>query len=164
MTSGCWTVSIPTASARKSKAEAAAFGLALVALSAAAPAAAEGWLSVAIIHPAFEDVARERGIDRQASDCVLRQPAPGNDAAGERPVLHCVEVLTYQPEAFFSPGFVIVGAGPFPGRECLYAYLHGWLYQNDFLTPRLVEVQPEGFYNTGRATGPRDWIEQPECG
>jgi len=162
--SGCWTVSIPRPSRRRTrKVDAAGVGLAVVLLQAAAPVAAEGWLSVAIVHPAFEDAAREQGIEPRASDCVVRRADPAQEETGDSLLLHCVEVLTYQPEAFFSPGFVIVGAGPFPSRDCLYAYRHGWLYRTDFLTPRLIEVREAGFYNTGRKTGPRDWTEEAEC-
>lgn len=136
----------------------------LVALAGmAAPARAEGWLSVAIVHPAFEEAARERGIERRASECVTRPADPAHRKPDEPALLHCAEVLTYEPEAFFTPGFVIIGAGPFPGRDCLYAYLHGWLYQNDFLSGRLVEYTPDGFRNAGRDTGPRNWIETPVC-
>lgn len=162
---GCWTVWIRTAKLRATtRARRAALALVLAALGfAATPARAEGWLSVAIVHPEFEEAARAQGIERRAKECVVRPADPADREPGEPALLHCVEILTHQPEAFFAPGFVVVGAGPFPGRPCIYAYLHGWLYQNDFLAPRLVEVRTEGFYNVGREAGPRNWIESPVC-
>ncbi len=138
-------------------------GLTLVFPAGTVPAAADGWLSVAVFHPAFEDAAREQGIEKLANDCVVRRIDPA-DQGTEAPLpLHCAVLPTCQREASFSPGFVIVGAGPLPGRNCRYACQRGWLYRNEFLTSGMIEVREVGFRSTGRGTGPCGCLAEPEC-